>query len=358
MKRHILTILTSVLLVTGTASLAFADNQCAKDADCGVSEVCVEVTSGCPPPCRPGDDNCEPFECNPGKSRMCQPGPPSSCETDQDCSGGLVCVTTTQATCNGGGADPAPCEAGDSTCNPQGDAPEPSNCVETSESLCMPPYMAPCTDDASCGAPGFTCEAVPVSCGCTTPAPGPGETDGGEPAPACECPEPDETNRHCELAVLPCQSDNDCSNDFICHHNAGPAPDVSCSSDSETGEPDCEPNTTTPDDANNEGRCAPADFRDWAGGNPKGEEPTTDTGGSTDGPDTGSTPGGSTSNEGTPNATPPNQNDADSNGDGELLCGESDSCHIASLNTGKTSTTALLLAGAAAFFTFRRRRKN
>ncbi len=355
MKRHLVTILTSFLLVSGSASLAFADDQCTTDRDCGESEICVEVTSGCPPPCRPGDDSCVEIECNPGKAKICQPGesePAASCETDANCEGGLVCVVTTYATCNGGGAEPAPCAPGDTDCNTETEPPEETNCEETTESLCVPPYMAPCTDDASCGAPGFTCEAVPTSCGCTTPAPGGGD-EGVEPGiEECDCPAPDESNRYCELAVLPCDVDNDCSDGFICHSNAGPAPGSPCTIDSETGVQTCDEDPV--DNSNAEGRCAPADFRDWTGGGPKGEEPTNEgePGGNTD---TGSTPGTGTGDT-DPQPAAPGQDD-DSAPISGINTDDADGCHVATLNTGKTSTTAILLAGAAAFFTFRRRNK-
>lgn len=364
MKRHTLTILTSILLLTGSASFAFAigQNECETDSDCPGTKICVESQTDCATaPCAEGED-CPVTECNASAYKSCQLAEPAVCDTTADCGSGLVCMTRTNTTCTAGG-ETRPCSTEDGPdCDSLSDT-DPQ-CETSTTGYCVPPYIAPCTDDASCGATGFTCKVVPVHCGCSSPgstgsAGSGGSTGSGVPNSAdagsdnadfdntapedCGCPEPDESNRFCELANISCTTNEECEGGFICHRLSSPTPGSSCSFDSSTGIETCD----DPNEGNNYsnlGRCAPADYPYWMSSGGKGESAVTD---------------GESNTGNNPGSNAPAKHNAGNDYD-EWICGEGDSdgCHIASLNTGKTSTAALLLAGAAAFFAFRRRRKN
>ncbi len=355
MKRHTLTILTSLLLLAGSASSAYAigASECNVNADCGTNLICIASTNDCTQNACPEGVECPPPVCETSTSKTCQLAPPASCETTADCGSGLVCMTHSRTECSADGtATPVPiCEVGDTTCDtnlepPEQTEPTEGECETISQSFCVPPYIAPCTTDASCGAPGFTCEAKAGDCTCSSG----GSTDGSAPdEPTCECDEPDENNRHCELAVLPCTANSDCSNGFSCFQPDSQPSGGSCSYNASTGEEECEIPETDPTETPTPGRCAPADYPYWMDG----------TKGSTGGndeytADAGINTGGSSNENAGSNA--PGQNNADDNS-GKGSESDDNGCHIASLNTGKTSTTAILLAGAAAFFTFSRRRK-
>lgn len=367
MKRHTLTILTSLLLLAGSASFAFAlthdagsdfdPNECQIDDDCTGNLVCVDNQNGSctAAPCEPGKE-CPAIECEDSSYKSCELPPPAACESDTDCTAGFVCLTSTYTTCSGGAAPDVICPDGDNDCETTPLPPEETECEQTHESYCVPPYVAPCTTDESCGAEGFTCKTVPVSCGCSSSgstSPGSstdvGSDDGtssnGNTAPEdCNCPEPDESVRYCELQNISCTTDDECAGDFVCHRLSSPAPDSSCSFDPSTGVETCD----DPNKGNNWpnlGRCAPADYPYWMGGN------SHDSGGSTKNEsdtDNNSNTGGQ------PGANSPGQIDDSNSSD------DPDGCHIASLHTkstGNTSTLAFLMAGAAAFVTLSRRRK-
>ncbi len=353
MKRHTLTILTSILLLAGSASSAFAlgQNECQTNSDCADAYVCVESVSACTaPPCEPGKE-CPQIDCDPVIYRYCEPAPPESCETTADCDGGLVCLTVTNTTCNGGAAPDIACSS-DGECTTIPAPPEDSDCEETQASYCVPPYLAPCTTDESCGE-GFSCEVAPVSCGCSAPGgssdPRPIDTedvpdsadagrdnsDDFDNTTDCGCPEPDESVRYCELENVSCTADEECSGDFICHRLSSPTPDSSCSFDPSTGVETCE-EFEVGDNEPPLGRCAPADYPYWMnqGGGSRGDA---------------NYDSENQSHTGAPRDASNSLEQDNQNDDG--------GCHIASLNTANTSTTALLLAGVIGLFTFGRRRK-
>lgn len=220
------------------------DPLCASDADCAEGQLCAH--NDCAEACDPADAECV-ADCSGG---ICVDivEPPPSCEVDSDCEGGDVCIVV-EVDCGGGSA---PCDPTTGECP---DTPPETDCGSGSVGYCGPAYLGECEADADCG-PGFTCEAESAStCACSGP------DDGSEPV--CECDEPTETGPGvCVLELVPCSTDEDCSNDFVCF----PAPSVG------TPEPETDCGGSNPEtDCGNaaepvSGYCAPADYAGTPGG--------------------------------------------------------------------------------------------
>lgn len=237
---------------------------CETDADCEDGWVCAQVgASGCGGvACPDGEDCPEPPPCEPEEIWACVPPPPDPCESDADCEEGLICVTYDVSVCSGGGAV---------DCPPGSECPEPDppECEDATESYCVPPYFAPCSEDADCGE-GFSC-VEGETCGCS--AGGAGGTSSGDGAstdgssgsgssgtdevPDCGCEPSGEL--YCQLDEMPCESDADCPDDFVCEAIPTTVP---CRVDEATGETVCE--TTDPPEA--DGYCLPGDWDRWLGG--------------------------------------------------------------------------------------------
>jgi len=170
-----------------------------------------------------------------------------------------ICVSYTYEICSGSGSTGgAVCDPDDETCEsmPVEDVPDTGSCTTESESLCVPPYVAPCQIDADCGA-GFTCTDVEI-CECTTePVPRDGSTD-EEPGSNCSC-SPTGQN-YCELNDTACTTDADCLDGLVCIDFGAGVPSVPCRED-ENGDVIC--NEMEPVEP--ESYCAPVGYDDWGG---------------------------------------------------------------------------------------------
>jgi hypothetical protein len=233
------------------------ESRCESDRDCGEGEFCA--VAPCVPPCDVDDEACEPIECDGGG--VCVPQerePPAACTTDDDCSGGDVCITETyescsssDCACDGGGEGDSPGrdEGGDEPANPEGSGEDPTcdcrasrevECVTETASFCAPRWFADCTDDADCG-PGFTCtQSAEETCSCSI------DSAGNE---SCDCAEIEAPSR-CELVPVACDGDDDCENGFVCTEAAG-APVCRSEDDGSTS---CDAEART------ERFCAPEDY--------------------------------------------------------------------------------------------------
>ena len=218
---------TALGLVVGLKTAPAAAQDCQVDTDCyrGYSCQTVELIGcGGAPPCAPGEECPEPEPCPSEQGRQCRPLP---CSTNADCDEGMVCYARTTEECSGGSP---PC-AGGAEC-PE---PEPEQCVTTTDQLCVPRYVLPCTQALDCGA-GFECRAR-ERCDCGDSVSSPGSPDGGmsepPPEPDCSC----ETVSVCELIRTACTTVADCPEDFSCVDN----PEGSCSASSDGSPPVCEP---------------------------------------------------------------------------------------------------------------------
>lgn len=255
-----------LLLALSPPALAQSiDDECSSDADCPDDYICESVEWGACPACEPGQE-CGP--CETGTASFCTPPPPKQCASDASCDGSDVCVTYTFETCSGELTRPL-CDPDDATCvdddGSDDPAPEPE-CETSTESYCVPPYLAPCSADADCGA-GFTCEAAEVcSCsggGSTEPLP-PGEDGDTEPdrpiEEDCSCEPSDHT--YCQLIEVVCDTDADCAGDLVCQdiYDGGPAPAIDCA------EPDDGTDCLMPDPGEAVSYCAPTDYGYYGGG--------------------------------------------------------------------------------------------
>lgn len=243
-------------------------SQCDVDADCSNGFTC-QVVGGydcaVPPPGADGEPS--PGEpCMSGEIKMCVPPPPAACDPSKgsvDCEGGLVCVTYTFEECSGSGRTPSP--DGAPTCDPDGDEctnetqPEPPSCQSRAESVCVPKYLAPCQADADCGG-GFKCVAEEI---CTDDclAPSPGDGDGNEPDPACQSTCTPSSQKYCELQQVTCSSDADCAQGLSCEEFSYGGGEVCTVSDGDDGsEPVC-----SSEPATSESYCVPPDWQRWYG---------------------------------------------------------------------------------------------
>lgn len=246
-------------LVLTAASNASAE--CTSDADCAEGYACELVgASACAdsPPCIPGEECVEPEPCEPEEEYACLFVPPT-CATDADCEAGLVCETY----------DSYDCSVSSPACPEGAECPEPveEDCTEESESYCVPPYFAACSEDADCG-PGFACVADEVcSCGGST---GGGSTDSGggstDPVPAPDMPDSPQDKDgedcgceptgefYCELIPVECTSDADCGEGLSCV--TGPADDVICTATPDGDESCDEPSETV-------SYCIPDGYEDY-----------------------------------------------------------------------------------------------
>lgn len=169
-----------------TPALAIPD-ACVVDADCGgYGLVCLERTYGV---CGEDAGGVDPEDCSEETVHLCGP---TTCTSDAACTGGTSCVTFTQDSCEG--------------CDP--DDPESEDCEDecevTSESYCVPPFLAPCAVDADCG-PGFTCEAEVECSGGYDPAT---DTYTEECLPTGES--------RCEFTAVECTNDAECGAGLGC----------------------------------------------------------------------------------------------------------------------------------------------
>ncbi|MFC1610583.1 hypothetical protein ACFL6C_06470 [Myxococcota bacterium] len=199
------------------AQPALADDDCLTDADCPDSLLCEEVgATSCPvPDCR--EDPCpEPAPCETEIHHACVPG---VCETDADCGAGLLCLTFEDRSCHSSPVDmPDDCPP-EGPCEPNPSEQEPPECQTISVTVCAPPYMAECADDADCG-DGFGCVEM-ETCECS----GGGSDDGELPDP--EPPQPDDPTPpecsceptgqlFCEPIEQSCDADGDCIQGWSC----------------------------------------------------------------------------------------------------------------------------------------------
>jgi hypothetical protein len=159
--------------------------ECATDADCGgFGLVCLEETGE---ECFGGSSSEEP-ECHQVVEHECGP---AACTADADCTGGTRCVTFEGEACSDCDPDDADCEGGEGGCEP------------TSVSICVPPFLAPCTVAADCG-PGFACVAEEECWG-------EGDSSGNHE----ENCEPTGVNR-CEFVPVSCTTAADCADGMTC----------------------------------------------------------------------------------------------------------------------------------------------
>jgi MYXO-CTERM domain-containing protein len=222
----------AALLAAGTVTFvsSHARAACTSDAECGKGFACQVVgdsTCAGPPPCAPNIQCPPPPDCNPVQIKDCVPAP---CNVDTDCGDGMVCYTSESKECTVSVAPSCPAGA---TCV----VPPPTDpvCTVTTQSLCVPRYLLPCTTASDCGA-GFNCVPTPDSCACgssggtaPTPAPSSSGTDPSAPAPAptpattapapspspdCTCT-PSTTNR-CEPQVTDCTANAQCPTGWTC----------------------------------------------------------------------------------------------------------------------------------------------
>ena len=202
-----------------SARSAFADSQCASDADCVKGWQCqVTGESGCASACAPGQDCSQVPPCQTEEYKSCVPGP---CKADSDCADGMVCYTTT----NG-------CVTTTPACPPGATCAQPADsCAPSTTSQCLPKYDVPCTADKDCG-DGFTC--VPDVCACASAGSGSSDgsngatpaMDGGaapsdpsNPPVTCSCPAT--TTSRCQAVAKDCTTDKDCPSSWTCETIGG-----------------------------------------------------------------------------------------------------------------------------------------
>jgi hypothetical protein len=248
-------------------------SQCEANADCPSGYTCEIIgASTCAVP-EPGEGGMEPNCDDSFQYSICVPPPPAQCDPSllsADCDGNLVCVTYTYEECSGGGFVGCVCASNDPDC----DCPEPPpgrpggdvSCQTTSQSYCVPPYLAPCEVSSDCGV-GFTCEAREVctaTCSGSDPSPGrPGMGD--EPAPGCEVTCENSDAKYCKLVEQECSADSDCFSGFSCVSNLLPPVSGDCAVSSD-GDDECD---DTPAPSESKSYCLPDGWERW-GGSPGG----------------------------------------------------------------------------------------
>lgn len=179
------------VLLLAVPLTAWADDECAADADCPYGFHCEEVTWPCKPtpdcpPCVcacPVDEDCPPCQCDPcpepepcetTTSKVCRYDP-VECAQDTDCEDGFECVEV--EVCQGSGCACPSCVC--PTCPMDGDCP-PCDCPEVLECDCNPddfqeqcevegawcmPAEKACGDAGDCP-DGWECESIPAPCAC------------------------------------------------------------------------------------------------------------------------------------------------------------------------------------------------
>lgn len=203
------------------APSAFAAGECDTDADCESYESCELLgQAGCA--CPPGDAGCDCPDSGTDDYYECVAEPPDSCDSNADCSDGLECVTRTyeQCTGSGGGSTCSVSPDGGTDCEDAGTVDTSESCETFTEGYCVPPYLAPCEQDADCGT-GFTCEEYEIcecSGGGSTGSGGDDPGDAGTSAEdtggeSCVC---ETAGKSCELVETECTSDADCAGDLTC----------------------------------------------------------------------------------------------------------------------------------------------
>jgi hypothetical protein len=164
-------VLALALLVTGRASA----NECSTSADCDKGFECQEVgVSDCtaPAPDCPPNTDCKPAAPEPCAPQALMECVPAACNIDSDCGAGMVCHDWTQVCPSVGCACPS--NQPDCSC----DVPA---CEPSTEKLCTPKYVLPCTAAADCGT-GFTCEEI-IAGSCSGSS---GSGGGADPVPPSE----------------------------------------------------------------------------------------------------------------------------------------------------------------------------
>jgi hypothetical protein len=252
--------------VTASAALLLAliapgralANDCESTTDCGNGFECQVVgTSGCATPSCPPDGPCPAVE--PCEARTQKECVPIRCTSDVECGAGMLCHEWMTGSC--GGVSDCACSSDQPDCT----CAEAPACEETTESLCTPKYVLPCTVAADCGS-NFTCEEQ-QRCGCSgssgsgaAPTPDdaarplppegdplPGESQ-PEPNPDCSC-EPS-GQFACVPVEIECDSDSNCPAGWGCELQ-GTATDPGCAGGDCKAAPIPAPEPAT-------GRCFPS----------------------------------------------------------------------------------------------------
>lgn len=393
---RVLTVFTfALLLLFSTTSTALTppleEDEDAAECDCPDNYICeADVIEYCdasePAMCPPDDEDCveEPVEPECYEETFTRCVPPE-CDSDSDCGAGTICVEYVYESCSGGGGscggetpdigttDPDEGDSGNSGSGEDGSSPPPeenmaegdedcvveesTDCELHTERYCVPPYLAPCDEDADCG-DGFDCEFSTYN---DAPSCAVSSDDDEDDMDCMVEEESSEGPGRCVLQRENCEVDADCDHDFVCHASDQPAdaeptdcmvePDSDFEDENDSEPTDC----AAPEPAPIEGYCAPEDFHASSGGT---RSPA----------DTDSSTGEYHEDSDQIEAEPPASSDADN--DGELLdsfhVGEEDSDDDAQQDEAEAGTCATvggsgsapvllviaLLAGAA---TVRRR---
>ena len=249
------------------AGQAWAYVECDTDADCIEGFVCITggASSCAAEPCAEGEDCADRAPCEPEEFSFCVPGP---CTSDDDCGEGLRCLEVEY------GGDCYTWAVPD--CGPGEDCPEgPDSGTECEEivieTLCLPPYVAPCESDEECG-DGFECVPDEV-CTCSG-----GGSSGEVPPEDSEIPEdgfvPDDDGReweedvdcgcspsgenYCSPREIECDGDEDCPDTWTCEE----IPSVYACYIDESGEEHCD----EPPIEEEPGLCMPPYFDDMGWG--------------------------------------------------------------------------------------------
>ena len=203
--------LSSLLVLPG---LAHAEKTCTADTDCAKGWTCqVSGAVDCAVPACPPGEKCEsqPADCGHAESKSCQP---AACHADSDCAEGMVCYTFTSQSCSS------------SDCAEGRECPEPaSNCTSSTQSLCAPRYVLPCTTASDCGS-GFRCEST-EQCSCSGSAggsaPSPGTNGSNASAGSASTPPPETSctcepskEKSCHTDPVTCAADSDCLAGWTC----------------------------------------------------------------------------------------------------------------------------------------------
>lgn len=239
-------------------------DECEVDADCEDDEICrvASVEVDCAPCVEDpdGEPDCPPCDEGGFTYGECVPPPAPPCESDADCAADDVCVTFTYEACTGGGFDATPPCLPDEECEPRPDPIDDVECTESTDSVCVPPYLAPCELDSDCG-PGFTCEEMEV-CSCSSDGAPRDSTEDDDPQPAPECSCEPLGEFYCELERVECDSDADCDPDLFCTSASRDEPTI--------GAPDCDEEENCGDvllpEPEDESYCAPEGYLSWGGG--------------------------------------------------------------------------------------------
>ncbi len=194
--RHLATI-TVAVFTSLVCRLAWAQ-ECTSDADCSEGFVCGgTASSGERPACEDPEDCPEPEpDPNPEPLGSCVPAP-LTCTTDADCPDPLLCVEhQVEQDCTVAFGDTTPCEP----------------VVETTR-LCTY-VIADCSSDTDC-AEGYECAAIPGGETCSVSAQAcPAGEECPEPVEVCETEPP---QNMCFPARIPCATDGDCTDDWVCY---------------------------------------------------------------------------------------------------------------------------------------------